>query len=216
MIYGLSSWEQCPQCIVVCCHLRSSDHLEGNSFVAGYSALTIKAFLQRRKQLSELMAGNSDLNFNRYFRLMALAVVNMLFMVPLGIYTMIVNTTESPIYIWRGLSDLHFDFSAVDQYPAIIWRANPLAQASMLFSEWSFIGCALLFYAFFGFGDEALRNYRKVYDAAVKRLGIRPGAWQRLPESLKWRTRHADTFYSADRVHTDHSSFPPLHQASTY
>lgn len=139
------------------------------------------------------MAGNSDLNFNRYFRLMALAVVNMLFLLPLGIYTMIVNTTESPIYIWRGLSDLHYDFSAVDQYPAIIWRANPLAQASVMFSEWSFIGCALLFFVFFGFGDEALRHYRQVYEMITKRLGIRPDVWQRLPDSLKWRTRQVPT-----------------------
>ncbi|EPT05373.1 putative fungal pheromone GPCR STE3-type [Fomitopsis schrenkii] len=160
---------------------------------AMYCALTIRAFLQRRKQLSQLMAGNSDLNFNRYFRLMALAVVNMLFLLPLGIYTMIVNTTESPIYIWRGLSDLHYDFSAVDQYPAIIWRANPLAQASVMFSEWSFIGCALLFFVFFGFGDEALRHYRQVYEMITKRLGIRPDVWQRLPDSLKWRTRQSST-----------------------
>lgn len=160
------------------------------------------------------MSGNSDLNFNRYFRLMALAVVNLLFLLPLGIYTMVVNTTESSIYIWRGLSDLHFDFSAVDQYPAIVWRANPLARASIMFSEWSFIGCALLFFAFFGFGNEALRHYRKVYEAATKRLGVRHDAWQRLPETLKWRTRHAATFYSTNAIHIDYLSFGPPYSRS--
>lgn len=152
-------------------------------------ALTIRAFLRRRKQLSEIMAANSNLNFNRYFRLMALAVINMLFMLPLGIYTMIVNTTESPVYIWRGLSDLHYGFSAVEQYPAIIWRSNPLAEASVIFSEWSFIGCALLFFGFFGFGDEALRHYRKVYDAVTTRFGVSPDVWRCLPAGLEWRTR---------------------------
>ena len=171
-------------------------------------ALTIKAFLQRRKQLSQLMAGNSDLNFNRYFRLMALAVINMLFLLPLGIYTMIVNTTETPIYIWRGLSDLHYDFSAVDQYPAVLWRNNSLAEASVMFSEWSFIGCALLFFLFFGFGDEALKHYRKVYDVVAERLGIRPGMWLRLPDSLKWRTRQVVPLLTTISMHA-HTGFAP-------
>ncbi|TFY61852.1 hypothetical protein EVJ58_g4252 [Rhodofomes roseus] len=154
------------------------------TMTAFYCTLTIRAFLKRRKQLAQIMATNSDLNFSRYLRLMGLAAVNMIFTLPLGIYTMIVNAS-SPIYVWRGLADLHYDFSAVNQYPAILWRSSPLAARSLEFSEWSFIGCALLFFAFFGFGDEARRHYRKAYEVVVKRLGLRPDLWQRLPEG--WR-----------------------------
>ncbi|KZT67295.1 putative fungal pheromoneG-protein-coupled receptor [Daedalea quercina L-15889] len=156
------------------------------TMTAVYCTLTIRAFLQRRKQLNQIMASNSDLNFNRYFRLMGLAAVNMLFVLPLGIYTMVVNAS-TPIYVWRGLADLHYDFSAVDQYPAIVWRSSALAQRSVMFSEWSYIGCALLSFGFFGFGDEARKHYRKIYDVVTKHFGVRPAMWQRLPE--RWRMR---------------------------
>ncbi|KAH9936514.1 putative fungal pheromone GPCR, STE3-type [Fomitopsis serialis] len=151
-----------------------------------YCTLTIRALLKRREQLSQIMAANSGLHFNRYFRLMGLAAVNMIFTLPLGIYTMVVNAS-TPIYVWRGLADLHYDFSAVGQYPAIVWRSSPLAARSLEFSEWSFIGCALLFFAFFGFGDEARKNYRKAYEVVAKHLGLRRELWQRLPGG--WRTR---------------------------
>ncbi|PCH39328.1 STE3-domain-containing protein [Wolfiporia cocos MD-104 SS10] len=150
---------------------------------AVYCVLTIRAFLRRRKQLSELVAANSNLDFNRYFRLMAIAAVEVCFTVPLGIYSMVQNATGY-IYPWTGLANLHYQFSAVDQIPAFLWRADPQVAQGLAFTRWSFIGTALLFFALFGLAAEARKHYRDAYVAVCSRVGVRTDFYTGLSSRL--------------------------------
>ena len=93
---------------------------------AMYCVMTLKAFFERRKRFSELMASNEHLTCNRYFRLMGLAALDVLFTIPLTTYN-IINNYKQDFYTWRGFADLHSNFGRVDQYPAVIWRADPQA-----------------------------------------------------------------------------------------
>ncbi|KAI0947520.1 hypothetical protein AcW1_007727 [Taiwanofungus camphoratus] len=145
---------------------------------AVYCGLTIRAFMQRRKQLNELLSSNTGLSFHRYFRLMGLAALEMCCTVPLGIYTMVINAKE-PLYKWEGLANLHYQFSRVGQYPAIVWRSDPLIVKSLDFNMWSYITCALVFFAFFGFAGEARKHYRLACVFLGKRLGVRTSFFER-------------------------------------
>ena len=139
---------------------------------ATYCTLTLRAFFQRRRQFDQLMSSNPNLTFNRYFRLMGLAAVEVLFTIPLTIYNIVQNVRLAPIYVYRGMADLHWGFSRIEQQPAIVWRQDPNLVAAMQFRAWAAIGCALLFFCFFGLAEEARKHYRSALTSVTKRLGI--------------------------------------------
>lgn len=136
-----------------------------------YCILTLRAFFKRRKQFNELMTSNNTLTFNRYFRLMGLASVEVVATVPLGLWVLITNCLQ-PIYVWRGLGDLHSGFSRVDQFPAIEWTESLAAVQGFEFDCWMTVIMPVIFFAFFGVADEARRNYKLALSSVAKRVGL--------------------------------------------
>ena len=118
------------------------------------------------------MASNSNLTFNRYFRLMGLASIEILFTIPLTIYNIVENLRVAPIYEFRGLADLHYKFSRVNSMAAISWRSSPELVKVMNFRVWAPIGCALIFFCFFGLAEEARKHYKLALSSVAKRVGI--------------------------------------------
>ncbi|KAJ8474492.1 hypothetical protein ONZ45_g15928 [Pleurotus djamor] len=150
---------------------------------AVYCILTLRAFMIRRLQFQQLLARNASLTINRYFRLMALATLELLFNTPISAYGVYLSITSSPIQPWRGMADAHFDWYTVDTFPAILWRWNKTAVISLEISRWSIVFCGLVFFAFFGFAEEARRHYRQTFWAIAKKLGYTPA-----PKSLSSST----------------------------
>ncbi|KAG6843884.1 hypothetical protein H0H87_012024, partial [Tephrocybe sp. NHM501043] len=105
---------------------------------------------------------------------MALATSDIMFTTPLGIYMLWLNATTTEIGPWRSWADTHFDYSRIEQYPGIIWRMDHRMVVTMEFSRWVAPACALLFFAFFGFADEARRHYRSAFWAMAKPFGFEP------------------------------------------
>jgi pheromone a factor receptor len=105
---------------------------------------------------------------------MALATVELLFNIPLSTYGLYLNITGRPIYRWKSWADTHFDWYIIDTYPAVLWRTNTITVVNFELSRWALIFCALVFFGFFGFADEARKNYRQIYWAVAKRFGILP------------------------------------------
>ncbi|EED83216.1 hypothetical fungal pheromone GPCR, STE3-type [Postia placenta Mad-698-R] len=157
---------------------------------AVYAALTIRAFYKRHKQIRELMSANSSLKFNRYFRLMVLAGIEICLTIPLGIWTLVSNATQVPIYQWEGLANLHYGFSAVDQIPAIIEQSDPSILSQVAFNQWSVISCALLFFALFGVTGEAQKHYRVACESVMRRLGLNTVSFGRLAFWTRLRRRN--------------------------
>ncbi|KAF6749922.1 pheromone receptor [Ephemerocybe angulata] len=144
------------------------------SFV--YSALIVKTFWKRRAQFSQLVTSNSGMSISRYLRLMALAMVDMLFNVPLGIFVIVIGTGGRGPAKWVSWEDTHFDFSRVEQYPAMFWRssANIQGEISVELTRWLPVFCSFIFFALFGFASEAQKQYRKAFWAVAKPLGVQP------------------------------------------
>ncbi|KAF8884489.1 pheromone A receptor-domain-containing protein, partial [Infundibulicybe gibba] len=138
-----------------------------------YSVLSIRAFNKSRAQFKALLSSNhSNLNANRYFRLMCLAGVEVLCTVPLGAYAIYLNASVGKISPWRGWADTHSGFSRVDQIPALLWRMNPVISTSVELSRWLPIVCAIIFFGFFGFAEEARKNYRSAVQSIAKHVGV--------------------------------------------
>ncbi|KAE9390538.1 pheromone receptor [Gymnopus androsaceus JB14] len=129
---------------------------------ATYSILTIRAFMKRRSQFKEILFANSKLNFNLYFRLMCLAGTEIVFTVPLSCWSIYLNITSQPIEPWNGWTD----------FPSVIWHLNEGTAISLETSRWFVVVCAIVFFGFFGFADEARKNYRACKDKIALYLDL--------------------------------------------
>ncbi|KAK7435130.1 a-factor receptor [Stygiomarasmius scandens] len=137
-----------------------------------YCVRSIIAFNKRRAQFKQLLSRNSNLNANRYWRLMCLAGTEVLLTVPLGAYAMYLDATAGVISPWISFADTHWGFSRIDSFPSILWRASPKSEISIELSRWAPIMCAFIFFVYFGFADEARKNYKAMYGSVAKKLGV--------------------------------------------
>ncbi|KAF8060134.1 fungal pheromone STE3G-protein-coupled receptor [Lyophyllum atratum] len=137
--------------------------------------LSLRSFARRRVEFGQFLASNKSLTISRYFRLMALATTEIMLTTPLAIFTIWLNATASPIGPWRSWDDTHLDYSRVEQFPALIWRngSRSLVIGTEL-SRWVTPLCALVFFGFFGFAEEAKRNYRAAFWRVMQPFGFVP------------------------------------------
>ncbi|KAI6143277.1 STE3-domain-containing protein [Pisolithus tinctorius] len=142
---------------------------------AVYCICTIRELALRRAQFKELLSANRNMSSSRYFRLMGLAGIEVLGTIPIGAYTIYLNVTVEPIQPWISWANTHYDFSRVAQYPSVVWQAESSMAVSLQMSRWLYVACAFVFFGFFGFADEARRNYRLAYTSIAKKVGISTG-----------------------------------------
>ncbi|KAF5342943.1 hypothetical protein D9758_014961 [Tetrapyrgos nigripes] len=140
----------------------------------GFSTMTLRSFYLRRLQFAQISRSNSALNPSRYFRLMLLAMIDILCTIPLGIYTIFGLLRGLDLAPWISWADTHFDFGHVGLYPALIWRNNKNLVTAIETNRWLPVACALAFFVIFGFAEEAMKNYRRAFWFLAKPLGFTP------------------------------------------
>jgi len=129
--------------------------------------LTLRSFLQRQAQFTQFLASNKALSASRYFRLMALACVEMMCTVPISIAFTVLNLKAQPYNPWISWEETHYNFSRVLLITSVIWRESKLLEVSIECGRWSAPFCAFAFFAFFGFAEESRKNYKKAIMAAL-------------------------------------------------
>ncbi|KAJ7661864.1 pheromone A receptor-domain-containing protein [Mycena rosella] len=117
--------------------------------------------MNRRAQFSEFLSSNTALTANRYFRLMALATVELAINTPISSYGLYLNITQSPIQPWISWANTHFDFGTIDVLPALLWRASPQNVVTIELSRWAQVFCAF-----------ARKHYRIAFWAVATRCGL--------------------------------------------
>ena len=164
-------WPLAIGCVSSCyCGMSSSWFLIGILCLHLMAVFTIRAFVHRQVEFASILAAHPSITRWRYFRLMALAMTDLLLTMPLAIFVMWLNATATPMQPWRSWNDTHFQYSRVIQYPGLIWRRNARLVASMEFTRWVVPICALVF---FGLAEEATRNYVSLADKIQKKLKLR-------------------------------------------
>jgi pheromone a factor receptor len=134
------------------------------------SVLSIRAFFQRRAQLAEFLSSSKLLTMGRYLRLMALACTEILCTTPLAIFMTYLNTLQG-VVPYTSWADVHYDYSRVGQYLAIDWQSDRKTAVALELGRWLPTVCAFVFFMFFGFAEEARKNYRATYRTLRKFLG---------------------------------------------
>jgi pheromone a factor receptor len=135
------------------------------------TGLSIRAFARRRAQFKQYLSANNNLSSNRYFRLMALGSCDLLLTVPLATWSLYDNVALGDLYPWISWANTHSHFSRVLQYPRLEWGQNHRLVVAFEATRWSVVVCAFLFFAFFGFADEARKHYRLALNSVAKRMG---------------------------------------------
>ncbi|KAJ7469387.1 pheromone A receptor-domain-containing protein [Mycena galericulata] len=153
---------------------------------ACYCILTLREFNRRRAQFALLLSASSSsspLSLSRYFRLMALATVELVFNTPISAYGLYLTITHDQIQPWISWANTHFEFSVIDVFPSLVWRADPATVVTIELSRWAVVFCAFVFFAFFGFAAEARKNYAQAFWALATRVGYERPVDGRLPWS---------------------------------
>lgn len=137
-----------------------------------YCILIIVAFIKRRRAFNELTAVNPNLTFSRYFRLIGLAAIDIICNVPVSIYALHFDLTfDGGPYPWISWSDTHFGFSRYYQIPRIIYSQSYSVVVQLELTRWTPVIAAILFFMFFGFAEEAKKNYRLAFSTISKAVG---------------------------------------------
>lgn len=162
LLIGLISMTYCRA------SLANLIHLNANSILV----LTLRSFAHRRLEFGQFLSSNTTLTLSRYFRLMGLAMTEICATTPFAVFVIWLNATAAPIGPWRSWADTHFNYSRVEQFPAVVWRQDHLAVVSMEFSRWITPLCSFTFFAFFGFAHESMRHYRLIWNYLRKSFGF--------------------------------------------
>jgi hypothetical protein len=150
------------------------------SSTADYTlGLNIHLFWKSSRQLKDMLGSNTIPHQNRYIRLIALCSTQIFCSLPMTIFPIYFNARVAPMFPWISWDDTHFNYSFVDQIPSVVWRASAAAETALELHRWFLVLSAFLYFAFFGFAEEARKNYRLAYSFASSRL--------RLPEFVSSR-----------------------------
>lgn len=90
--------------------------------------------------------------------------------VPLTAYSIYINNDGVTLEPWVSWSNVHYNFSFVEQIPALVWRSNHAFLISVELGRWIYPCCAIIFFLLFGFAEEARRHYRMAFSAIAKRI----------------------------------------------
>jgi pheromone a factor receptor len=154
----------CVLCSLVRSPGSTADHTLG---------LNIRLFWKSSRQLKEMLVGqNGNSSQNRYLRFIALSSTQILCSLPVTIYPIYFDARVAPIFPWLSWDDTHFNYSFVGQVPSVVWRASPIAEIALELHRWFLVLSAFLYFAFFGFTEEARKNYRLAYSFASSRLRL--------------------------------------------
>lgn len=74
-----------------------------------------------------------------------------------------------------NLQDTHEGFSLIPQIVYASWARTPSNYVSIEAARWVPVLCAFVFFAFFGFADEARKHYRLAFDWVAKQVGLSGG-----------------------------------------
>jgi pheromone a factor receptor len=108
-------------------------------------------------------SGDGNITSNRFIRLASFEV---LLSIPTALYGISLQA-QYPLNPY-----VHFDFSHVQEIPSVIWRSDYSEEIAMELSRWTVV---FSLFIFFGFADEARKDYRYAFQSVSKRLGLSTG-----------------------------------------
>ncbi|KIM26104.1 hypothetical protein M408DRAFT_10129 [Serendipita vermifera MAFF 305830] len=140
---------------------------------AVYGILTIRLFLARRKEFDAVLAsGSSNVNKDKYLRLLCLAAVSVVLHLPLSLWVILVNSTAYTVFPWISWEDTHSNYGRIAYFTRFLISQTPDVATQWSVTCWSVVLCGFNYFILFGFGEEAMKHYQGFIGAILKPFGI--------------------------------------------
>ncbi|WWD07988.1 hypothetical protein V865_006098 [Kwoniella europaea PYCC6329] len=124
-----------------------------------FAVLAVRWFLIRRLQFQTILAASdSGLSVGRYLRLIALAVTDSTVLLAYAIYNA-TSSSDSPLMPYKSWAAVHLNFSQYSQYPEELIGSVYSAFVANVYAPFLY---SIIFFTFFGFGEEAIIEYLAV------------------------------------------------------
>ncbi|TFK19182.1 fungal pheromone STE3G-protein-coupled receptor [Coprinopsis marcescibilis] len=137
------------------------------------SALAFRNFWARRITFARhLQQSNSGLTASRYFKLMAMSVVQMFWVVTITSVSMAFSM-KFGVKPYTSWDDVHYGFSKIGLFPTWVIPKYHVIMSHLLWWMCTPVS-SILFVAFFAFGEDAVKEYRAVYNGIRKHIFRRP------------------------------------------
>ncbi|KAB5591985.1 Pheromone B beta 1 receptor [Ceratobasidium theobromae] len=127
-----------------------------------YAAISLRWFVHRRAQVREaLQSSQSGLTTTLYLRFIIHSIIQMFYTTAITLYFLIDNTLISGLQPWTNWDDVHSDLQHINQ----VHRADksPFSWRIDLLSWYVVPASSVLFFVFFGLGQEAKSKYVKFF-----------------------------------------------------
>ncbi|KAJ8455375.1 hypothetical protein ONZ51_g12486 [Trametes cubensis] len=123
-----------------------------------YAALALHHFFRQRLTFAmQLKNSNSALSTGRYLRLVAMSILQIVWQTTLTAITMYDNISPG-LRPWTNWADVHSDFGRVDTIPLGVYPVS--FQRQFFLFLWVMPVSSFIFFIFFGFGEEAVKDYK--------------------------------------------------------
>ena len=159
-----------------------------------WSALALHHFIRRRIEFAAILqSSNTAISPGRYFRLMAFAVVEIIWDSGANLYILWFNITSAGLRPWINWENVHSNFSRVAVFPAFILPQKFVAQ--VIWQWWIVPISSIMVFVFFGFGEEAMSDY---YSSIVwfRRKVFRHQVNARPSDNLAMLPNHRSVFFT--------------------
>ncbi|KAI0316297.1 pheromone A receptor-domain-containing protein [Amylostereum chailletii] len=153
-----------------------------------YCPRIIWTFYRQRRDVEAFLRSNGSVDRSRYFRILAVGGLDILFTLPSGALLLLVYTAHDvgsgnyPLYP----EYLHHQRAARAWAPvflsAVEWRSNSWVRFDVYLSQWLYPILSLLIFAIFGLAEDARATYRRWFWTTVGLLGFRPPVREDMPD----------------------------------
>ncbi|KAG2154384.1 GPCR fungal pheromone mating factor [Suillus bovinus] len=127
-----------------------------SAIALGFACASFVQFARRRSTFARYLdTSRNGLTIFRYFRLMLLAVVEMIWNIMVTSYTLWFSAMD--IRPWTNWADVHWNFSRIDLYPTAFMPKIVITHYYLAW--WIVPASTFIFVAFFAFGKDAVNEY---------------------------------------------------------
>ncbi|KAI0350984.1 STE3-domain-containing protein [Trametes cingulata] len=126
-----------------------------------YAAMALHHFFRQRLTFAmQLKNSNSALSTGRYLRLVAMSILQIVWQTTLTSITMYDNISPG-LRPWTNWADVHSNFGRIDTIPMFVYPVS--YQRQFLLFLWVMPVSSYIFFIFFGFGEEAVKDYKNAF-----------------------------------------------------
>lgn len=143
------------------------------------TARVARIFYLRKRDVNRFLRSNASVSRTNYFRLLAIASLEILFTLPFGIVSLTLKLTsaseqEGSFPVYPGWSVLHEDWDPVTVSYAQLQSFGTFTMAASYFTIWTSPALTFVIFAFFGLNSEARASYRRLIVTIGNWVGWKP------------------------------------------